>query len=70
MDNSLQDRQLVCVECGSKFVYTVGEQEFYKQKGFENEPKRCQACRGRRKKERGGRKPFKAGFGGPRKNQE
>jgi len=52
------------MECGSKFVFTVGEQEYYKQKGFENEPKRCQACRGRRKKEKGGGRPFNQGGGG------
>jgi hypothetical protein len=49
---SFEDKTLVCSECGSKFVFTAGEQEFYKQKGFENEPKRCQACRTRRKKEK------------------
>ena len=35
---------------GSEFVFSVGEQEFYKEKGFTNEPTRCVACR-RAKKE-------------------
>ena len=64
MNDAIQDRQLICMECGSKFVFTVGEQEYYKQKGFENEPKRCQACRGRRKKEKGGGRSFHQGGGG------
>ena len=37
----MEDKTIVCVDCGKEFVFTVGEQEFYKEKGFENEPKRC-----------------------------
>ncbi|MBQ4363826.1 MAG: zinc-ribbon domain containing protein [Oscillospiraceae bacterium] len=40
-----EDKTLVCVDCGNEFVFTAGEQEFYAQKGFENEPKRCPECR-------------------------
>lgn len=40
-----QDKVLVCQDCGEEFVFTAGEQEFYAEKGFENEPKRCKACR-------------------------
>ena len=36
-----QDKTLVCKECGAEFVFTAGEQEFYAEKGFENEPQRC-----------------------------
>lgn len=31
-------------QCGEDFVFTKKEQEFYKEKGFEN-PKRCYKCR-------------------------
>jgi CxxC-x17-CxxC domain-containing protein len=31
------------------FVFTSGEQEFYAQKGFTNEPTRCPSCRQARK---------------------
>ena len=41
----MTDKNLTCVDCGAEFVSTVGEQEFYKEKGFDNEPKRCLACR-------------------------
>lgn len=50
-----QDKTLVCKECGSEFVFTAGEQEFYAEKGFENEPQRCKSCRDARKA--GGRAP-------------
>ena len=33
-----QDKTLVCKECGKEFVFTAGEQEFYAEKGFQNEP--------------------------------
>ena len=44
-----QDKTLVCKDCGQEFVFTAGEQEFYAEKGFQNEPQRCKACRDARK---------------------
>ena len=43
-----QDRVLKCVECGAEFVFTSGEQMFFADKGFKNEPKRCKACKTKR----------------------
>ena len=36
-----QDKTLKCKECGEDFVFTAGEQEFYAERGFQNEPQRC-----------------------------
>ncbi len=44
-----EDKTLVCKECGNEFVFTAGEQEFYAEKGFVNEPQRCKECRAARK---------------------
>lgn len=44
-----QDKTLVCKDCGAEFVFTAGEQEFYAEKGFQNEPQRCKNCRNARK---------------------
>ncbi|MCP2239188.1 cytochrome C551 [Thermoanaerobacterium thermosaccharolyticum] len=44
-----QDKTLVCKDCGAEFVWTAGEQEFYAQKGFQNAPVRCKACRDAKK---------------------
>lgn len=44
-----EDRTLVCKDCGEEFVFTAGEQEFYAEKGFANEPQRCKPCRDARK---------------------
>jgi len=43
------DKMLTCRDCGVTFVFTAGEQEFYAQKGFTNEPGRCPACRAARR---------------------
>ena len=40
-----EDKTLTCCECGNEFVFTASEQEFYAEKGFTNEPRRCPACR-------------------------
>ena len=47
-----EDKTLICRNCGAEFVFTAGEQEFYAEKGFENEPKMCKDCH-RKKKEEG-----------------
>ena len=44
-----EDKTLVCKDCGNEFVFTAGEQEFYAEKGFTNEPQRCKPCRDARK---------------------
>ena len=44
-----QDEKLVCEDCGAEFVFTVGEQEFYEEKGLVNKPKRCPECRKKRR---------------------
>ena len=45
-----EDKTLVCKECGKEFVFTAGEQEFYAEKGFSNEPKKCKPCRDAKKR--------------------
>ncbi|MCD4784812.1 MAG: zinc-ribbon domain containing protein [Candidatus Eremiobacteraeota bacterium] len=46
----LTDKTMACRECEQEFVFTVGEQEFYQEKGFTNEPKLCPDCRRARKR--------------------
>jgi len=48
-----QDRVLKCVDCNSEFVFTAGEQAFYADKGFRNEPKRCKSCKQKRAENQG-----------------
>jgi predicted N-acetyltransferase YhbS len=46
------DITIACKDCGADFVFTVGEQEFYEEKGFTNQPVRCKDCRNRKKDNR------------------
>jgi CxxC-x17-CxxC domain-containing protein len=43
-----QDKILQCVDCGAEFVWTAGEQLFFADKNFKNEPKRCKSCKAKR----------------------
>ena len=46
---TFEDRTMPCRDCGGAFVFTAGEQEFYAQKGFGNDPTRCPLRRRQRK---------------------
>lgn len=61
----MPDKTLTCKDCNADFVFTEGEQAFYQEKGFQNEPQRCPSCRQAKKQQRrssggGGNR----GFGG------
>lgn len=43
-----QDKMLKCIDCGTEFLFTAGEQLFFHDKQFKNEPKRCKACKAKR----------------------
>ena len=43
-----QDRVIKCCDCSSDFVFTAGEQHFFHDKQFKNEPKRCKLCKAKR----------------------
>jgi CxxC-x17-CxxC domain-containing protein len=47
-----QDKALQCVDCGVQFTFSADEQEFFRSKGYTNEPKRCPACRETRRSQR------------------
>jgi CxxC-x17-CxxC domain-containing protein len=42
------DRDVKCVSCGLEFVFSAGEQQFFQEKGFTNEPKHCKECKAKR----------------------
>ncbi|MFU8797008.1 MAG: zinc-ribbon domain containing protein [Dehalococcoidia bacterium] len=57
------DKSLQCSDCGNTFTFTTDEQEFYTNRGYANEPKRCPACRESRRAQRNS-------FGGSRTSRE
>jgi len=47
-----QNKSLICKDCGTPFDFSVRDQMFYAEKGFENEPQRCRQCRSVREEQR------------------
>ncbi len=48
MQTEFLDRLLTCVDCHGQFVFTAGEQIFFLDKQFKNDPKRCKPCKAKR----------------------
>ncbi len=44
-NDELHDKVILCIDCHEEFVWTVGEQTFFRDKGLQNEPKRCKGCK-------------------------
>jgi len=40
-----QSKSIFCIECRNIFIFSTGEQEFFRSYALSNEPKRCQYCR-------------------------
>src|SRR5258706_211154 len=64
MSSSSEDKSITCVDCGEEFLFTAGEQAFYRERGLTNEPTRCKSCREKRKTGARGGHPGGAGGGG------
>ena len=58
---TLEDKTIKCVDCGQDFLFTVGEQEFYREHGLTHAPTRCRGCRENRKAQRPGSTPGERG---------
>lgn len=52
MNQNESDKTITC-QCGNDFTFTVGEQRYYAERGYQ-EPKRCKPCREKRKAEKEG----------------
>jgi CxxC-x17-CxxC domain-containing protein len=49
---SFQDESIQCSDCGTAFIFSAADQEFFQSKGFTNKPKRCPTCRQAKRAER------------------
>jgi CxxC-x17-CxxC domain-containing protein len=59
-----RDERIVCVSCGSSFVFTASEAAHFAERGLSAPPKRCRDCRRARKEQLGGAgRPQNGGFG-------
>jgi CxxC-x17-CxxC domain-containing protein len=48
-----EDQRIKCVDCGEEFLFTAGEQAFYREHNLTHAPTRCKRCRTNRKGTRG-----------------
>ena len=60
------DRTFSCVDCGVEFIHSAADQEYYAQKGFTSDPKRCASCRAYRRATRDTGGYDVSTIGGPR----
>ena len=44
MENAFEPRVLICDECGEEFVFTGAAQEYFAERGYTEDPKRCKSC--------------------------
>jgi CxxC-x17-CxxC domain-containing protein len=40
-----EDQKLHCIDCGTEFLWSAGEQAFFRDKNLLNPPKRCKPCK-------------------------
>ena len=44
-DSEFDDLTIACMDCTAQFVWTAGEQAFFRDKQLQNPPKRCKDCK-------------------------
>jgi CxxC-x17-CxxC domain-containing protein len=44
-EEDFDDTEIECIDCGENFVWTSGEQLFFRDKGLKHPPKRCKPCK-------------------------
>lgn len=52
MASSFEPKILICVECGQEFVFTTNAQEYFSERGYTEDPKRCKHCYVQHKREK------------------
>ncbi len=50
MDNGFEPKILICSECNEEFVFTCAAQEYFAERGYTEDPKRCKTCHTQYKK--------------------
>lgn len=40
-----EDKTILCIDCNAHFIWSVGEQVFFRDKQLQNPPKRCKECK-------------------------
>ena len=45
VESEFEDKTIVCIDCSRDFIWTSGEQAFFRDKKLQNPPKRCKDCK-------------------------
>ena len=45
VNDDLEEQTILCIDCNNNFIWSIGEQTFYRDKGLKNPPKRCKECK-------------------------
>lgn len=40
-----EDAAIICIDCSQEFIWSAGEQAFFRDKQLQNPPKRCKECK-------------------------
>ena len=43
--SDFEEMDILCIDCNKNFIWTIGEQTFFRDKGLKNPPKRCKDCK-------------------------
>ena len=43
--SEFEDKAISCIDCSKDFIWTAGEQAFFRDKKLQNPPKRCKDCK-------------------------
>lgn len=43
--SEFEDASIRCIDCSQEFIWTAGEQTFFRDKQLQNPPKRCKDCK-------------------------
>ena len=44
MADGFEPRVLICCECGEEFVFTAAAQQYFAERGYTEDPRRCKTC--------------------------
>lgn len=44
-ESEFADLSMLCGDCSKSFIWTAGEQAFFRDKNLQNPPKRCKECK-------------------------
>jgi uncharacterized protein with PIN domain len=50
MQNGFEPKVLICTECNQEFVFTSAAQQYFVERGYTEDPRRCKSCHTKYKK--------------------